>query len=165
MKCKRMNHRSTLVSFIIGMFLWMAFWTVIAHAEDEGSQCDELKKAVSHGDIDHLSACYYAGYDIDCANASTPQKTPLMDAVAKRNVKVVRYLVEELRADTDAQDKWGNTALMRAVSEKNIEIITILLEGSADPDIVNNKGIGALQIAISNELSEVQTLLIKYGAG
>ncbi|HTK29351.1 MAG TPA: ankyrin repeat domain-containing protein [Vicinamibacterales bacterium] len=52
----------------------------------------------------------------------------------------VKYLVEELHADVNAQDHEGNTALHDAAARGDNEMIKYLVSKGADPKIVNREG-------------------------
>ena len=52
----------------------------------------------------------------------------------------VRYLVEELHADVNANDHEGNTALHNAAARGDVEMIQYLVAKGADPKVVNREG-------------------------
>ena len=64
-------------------------------------------------------------------------------------------------ADVNVRDSYGFTALMRAVSEKNLDIVKILLEAGADVNAKNSNGSTALIGARSDNIVK---LLIEAGA-
>ena len=63
--------------------------------------------------------------------------TPLlMQAVKNNEAEIVRsLLISQKEININEQDVVGNTALMIAVHNKNLEIVLILLEHGADPNI------------------------------
>jgi ankyrin repeat protein len=52
----------------------------------------------------------------------------------------VKYLVEELHADVNAEDHEGNTALHNAASRGDNEMIQYLVSKGADVKVVNRAG-------------------------
>jgi len=52
----------------------------------------------------------------------------------------VKYLVEELRADVNARDHEGNTAIHHAASRGDTEMVRYLVAKGADPKAVNREG-------------------------
>jgi hypothetical protein len=82
--------------------------------------------------------------DVDAKRAKT-NETALMLAAKNGHAKTVDYLLEE-RADPNAQDTEGRTALMSAVTMKNLETIK-LLSKCTDNKIQNMWGETALIVA------------------
>lgn len=85
-------------------------------------------------------------------------KTLLMEAVTTGNIEMVRYLVEELKYDVNAQDDEKKSVLMYAAQKNNLEIAKYLVEKSADVKHKNKIGKNALSYAF--EESDLD--LIKY---
>lgn len=52
----------------------------------------------------------------------------------------VKYLVEELGADVNAQDHEGNTAMHNAAARGDVEMINYLIAKGADPTLINREG-------------------------
>ncbi len=59
----------------------------------------------------------------------------------------------------NARDSSGNTALMIALSERQVAVARKLLERGADGNLVNHEGVNALQIAVRMDLPEMVKLL------
>lgn len=72
-------------------------------------------------------------------------KTALMQAVWHENL--VKLLLQSPRVEINAQDQFGRTALMVAVMSSNENIVKILLDAGADPNLKNYEGKTALDLA------------------
>jgi ankyrin repeat protein len=58
--------------------------------------------------------------------------TALMKAILNDKIDIVRFLVEECKAEVDIQNNNGQTPLMYAISKQNIEIVKLLVNKGAD---------------------------------
>ena len=81
----------------------------------------------------------------------------------------VKYLVEELGADVNAQDHDGNTALHHAAARGDVEMILYLVSKSADPTRVNRQGQSTADMANGpvqriEPFPAARDLLVKLGA-
>jgi uncharacterized protein len=88
------------------------------------------------------------------------EQSLLMVAVKRDNAGLVRHLVEA-KVDLDYQDKTGATALMWAANQRRVEIVKILLQAGADPQLKNQGGLTAADIA---KLSGNRATLSCFGA-
>lgn len=78
------------------------------------------------------------------------ERTPLMIATsAGRTGAELLKLLLDAHANVDAQDIEGNTALMEAAMGDEPKMVTVLLQGGADPRIRNKYGLTALDLAKS----------------
>ena len=73
--------------------------------------------------------------------------TPLHLAIRRGREEMVRYLVEEKKADINIQDNSGWTPLMEAIMDDFPSIVKYLVEQGADLSIANNRGATALMLA------------------
>lgn len=79
--------------------------------------------------------------------------------------KFKKNLPEDIPADNiNAKDENGSTALHRAVSNKDTEMVKLLLGYGADSNIKNNYGTTPLHMAILSNSPEIAKLLLAYGA-
>jgi ankyrin repeat protein len=81
----------------------------------------------------------------------------------------VKYLVEELGADVNAEDYDGNTALHQAAARGDVEMILYLVAKGADPTHINRDGQSTADMANGpvqriEPFPEARDLLIKLGA-
>jgi ankyrin repeat protein len=81
----------------------------------------------------------------------------------------VKYLVEEIGADVNAEDYDGNTALHQAAARGDVEMILYLVAQGADPRIINRDGQSTADMANGpvqriEPFPEARDLLIKLGA-
>ena len=90
-------------------------------------------------------------------------ETPLMYAVEKSNLEIVKILLDN-GADVNAKDDYVNTALILAVYGENIEKIQLLLSAGADVNIKNRNGETILMTAIEKNNTEIVELLKSAGA-
>ena len=87
----------------------------------------------------------------------------LMIAAANGAVaRMTEYLQSPL--DVDQQDVEGNTALIYAVNNNQIESASILLDNGANPNLANNGGATPLAYALQHGHRELATMLIEAGA-
>lgn len=68
------------------------------------------------------------------------------------------------RADVNARDEVGTTALAWAVIRNNAAVVKQLLDAGADPNLVDVNGVGPLAIAVANDAREIVPLLLEKGA-
>ena len=99
------------------------------------------------GNLEELRAVVTRGDNVNSQNADG--ETALMCAVATSDIEdqdsKVRLLLEQPSIDVNMSDKRGETALMYAAQEGNLEAVKVFLEdGRADVNIQNQKGQTAL---------------------
>ena len=68
----------------------------------------------------------------DCVNAKTAlgKEGPLLFAAPSNNYIVARLLVEQ-GANANVEDQWGKTPLLKAVTQKDLPLVKLLLENEA----------------------------------
>jgi len=81
----------------------------------------------------------------------------------------VKYLVDELHADVNAEDYDGNTALHHAAARGDVEMILYLVSKGADPKKLNREGQSTADMANgpvqrTQPYPEARDLLVKLGA-
>ncbi len=89
--------------------------------------------------------------------------TPLLLAARYSKSKVVKSLLNRIGkrvGGVNAQDKKGNTPLLWAVKKNKSKVVTLLLQYGANPDIRNNKGTNAWELA--KKRRKIFTILKKY---
>ena len=93
--------------------------------------------------------------------------TPLI-AVAQNSIMnkdVQLYIVEKLiesKADVNVQEEYGKTPLILATESKSPKIVSKLLLSGADTELKDKEGDTALDIAISNEMKDIETIIREH---
>jgi ankyrin repeat protein len=110
-----------------------------------------------------VRALLAAGADVN-AKAKNG-KTAVMQAAAAENVEVLRALLEA-KADVKARmpPPEDMDALTIAVGKRRADIVRLLLEAGADPDVKLDGEVRMLEFAILSEQPDVAALLRKAGA-
>ncbi|MFN7922544.1 MAG: ankyrin repeat domain-containing protein [Bryobacteraceae bacterium] len=94
------------------------------------------------------------------AGAATPA---IVDAARSEDRAALAALVAQ-KADVNARDEDGATALAWAAMRGDVDIARILLAAGANPNIVNELGVGPLSLAITNGSLELVNLLVERHA-
>ena len=120
-----------------------------------------------------MRACYYNFPDLVeyflNQNLSVEVKnkrgeTPLYIAAFRDNLEIVEKLISQYRADLEAPDKDGDTALSVACYENKNRIINCLLSYNANVNVKGIRGDSPLHIAVANCGNQVVKQLISKGA-
>ncbi|RLD26735.1 MAG: ankyrin repeat domain-containing protein [Bacteroidetes bacterium] len=111
-------------------------------------------------------ACYHGNEEVvmflvnkvDDINGSSSYGTPLMAAVVKENLNIVKMLLSK-EADTNIADVNGTTALHYATIFNQVETVKLLLEAGARVDLKDNRGQTAKDYAALKNNEQIITLL------
>lgn len=68
------------------------------------------------------------------------------------------------RADVNARDEMGGTALAWAVIRNNAPVVKQLLAAGADPNLADVNGVGPLALAVASDARDIVALLLDKGA-
>ena len=84
-------------------------------------------------------------------------------------LEAVKFLIEEVGVDVNAEDEDGSTALHHAASRGDVEMILYLVSKGADPKVINREGQSTADMANgpvqrTQPYSEARDLLVKLGA-
>jgi ankyrin repeat protein len=88
---------------------------------------------------------------------------PLADAAEKSDRATIRTLLKQ-RADVNAPQADGMTALHWAVRLDDLEIVRLLVKAGADAKATNHYGVAPLSLACENGNTEIVELLLTAGA-
>ena len=127
----------------------------------ESDTVETIFAAVEAGDTDAVARLLAQGADVNgTLNSAGEGKTPLMAAAAHNRLELIQPLVTA-GAVVDQQEKpGGNTALFYAAQLDNTDIVQMLLEEGADPDLQDENGWSPLHVAAQyGYLSTTRALL------
>jgi hypothetical protein len=128
--------------------------------EDEDPQT-QISFAAMWGDLIRIKLAIRSGADV---NGKCDGSSPLHDACIEGKVFAARFLMR-IGADIDCQDDSGRTPLMCIIEGGILGSIPeeLLLRG-ANPNISNENGDTAIQLAVYHNLRGVVELLLNNGA-
>ena len=146
-----MSKKLVLVGFAL-----LAVWLNASAQEPR----DNLYTAIRSNDLQRLKALLDEGVS---ANIEGPNKiTPLMDAAAIGSVDAMKMLIER-RADVNAVNTYGSTALMWSVTDA--KKVRLLLDHGADVNVAARSGRTPLIVAaFANPSADVVRMLLAKGA-
>ena len=121
---------------------------------------DRLYSAIRANDLAQIKSLLGSGTS---ANAEGPDGiTPLMAAAETGSVEAMKMLIDR-RADVNAKNTYGSTALMWSVTDP--KKVRLLLDHGADVNVAARSGRTALIVAsFANPSAEVVRLLLAKGA-
>jgi ankyrin len=97
-----------------------------------------------------------------CASAVAEAEPAIVDAAMNGDLKAVRALARQA-ADLDGAHPDGMTALHWAVQRRDLEMMSVLLEGGAKPDPINRTGARPLYLAAINADAAALARLLDAG--
>ena len=97
--------------------------------------------------------------DLECPGGGLP----LFRALSRRNVEVVRILVDA-GADVNARDSERNPILYRAILEGHVEIVRILVDAEANVNARDAEDKTLLQTAVLGRNAAIVKILVDAGA-
>ncbi|MGB8367521.1 MAG: ankyrin repeat domain-containing protein [Candidatus Babeliales bacterium] len=131
-----------------------------------------LFEAIRNGDLDAAKKALVSGADINGRLVGVPYgpgrtyevNTPLIEAVEKGNLAMVKFLLEE-KALVNEGNKYTETALIKAANKGYLEIVTLLLQHGANPNaVMKHLGTTPLIMAASTGHALIASLLLENGA-
>ena len=104
----------------------------------------------------NIAVANFLIHNVKDINGSSSMGTPLMAAVVKKNIEIVKLLLDN-KANPNISDASGTTALMFATIFKHYEIVEMLLKAAAIQDLKDIRGKSAIDYAtISNDEKLIQ---------
>ena len=91
----------------------------------------------------------------------------LFNAINHHNISDVAALLEDSEADVNGTNINGQTSLHYAVDAQNTEIIKLLLQYGASPDIQEHEEVGKntpLHMAVSRNMLDIVDIFLQCGA-
>jgi ankyrin repeat protein len=85
-------------------------------------------------------------------------KTALSLAALEGNIEMVKYILSHENIEVDHRDNLGQSYLYLATLGENKEIVNILLNKGADPDLQNNEGESARDLAMKSSNDDFVTI-------
>jgi len=116
-----------------------------------------LNYAVREQNLKAVQVLIERGADINLASKG---KTPLINAVAKNDLRILHFLINN-DVDLGATVKKGNTALIFASRAGKLDCVKMLVEHGADVEYKNTNGLSALDYANMANYPEVATYLVR----
>lgn len=160
-----LSHMDTVtILFVIGITLIVVpifLYKVVLKGNEK------LKKALAPLICAAVVMCipmfYYFYLDIKYDAGSFSLNDKLYLAVENNNFKVAKALVNE-GAEPCGENRYGRTALYRAVMLSENDIMGLLLENGGDPNFTGDESTTMLAEACRNQNNEGAAVLIMYGA-
>ena len=124
-----------------------------------------MEQAVQNDDLTAVSCMLDAGFDINMK--LNKDKTPLMRSVELKKERITNFLLSK-HADVNARTKdslGGDTALILAFSNGNLDVVRDLLEAGADPNLSDADGKSPLIIAEMQRHLDLPTLKVMQTHG
>ncbi len=118
--------------------------------------------AAKNGYAGELKKYYANNPEMEVNAVNAKKETALLIACQYNHLSVVKYLHEELKADIELPDQWGNTPLMWACSVHAIETVEYLIKIGANIEAKNDREETPIIKGATN-IKTVQ-LLVKAGA-
>ena len=96
-------------------------------------------------------------------NPTKTNSTPLRAACFEGCLDIVKYLIEDGKADYNIANKFNNTCLMIAAFKGHAEVVRYLLESGVNPNIGAKCGATALHFSSETGAMDIVKILIETG--
>jgi ankyrin repeat protein len=120
-----------------------------------------LMDATCRGYHDIVKLLIDHGADVNIQNLKADDYSALMYAVKHNKNEIATILIKSDICNVSQQSNVGETALMIAIFNRNIEIAQQLIQAGADLNLQNKNGSTALNFAAANGLYDIVKLLLK----
>ncbi|MBQ3933938.1 MAG: ankyrin repeat domain-containing protein, partial [Elusimicrobiaceae bacterium] len=124
---------------------------------------DEITKKIEEEDLEDASN--KIKMELPDPNIPSSNGTPLIVFAAEKDyADIVADLIQKGADPNKADLNTSETALIKAVRNQDFEIISILLNAGANPNLGTNQGVTPLSLAISLKNENLATHLLSSGA-
>lgn len=121
--------------------------TTVVNTRDASTGEAAIHMVARRGDLGWLGLLYQKGANLNLKDRDG--NTPLILAAVTRWADGISTLIR-LKAQVNAQNRLGETALLKAVQGRDLAMVKLLIEAGANPDIADNSGTSARSVADSD---------------
>jgi ankyrin repeat protein len=121
--------------------------TTVVNTRDASTGEAAIHMVARRGDLGWLGLLYQKGANLNLKDRDG--NTPLILAAVTRWADGISTLIR-LKAQVNAQNRLGETALLKAVQGRDLAMVKLLIEAGANPDIADNSGTSARSAAHSD---------------
>lgn len=132
--------------------------TTVVNTRDGSTGEAGIHIVVRRSDLGWLGLLYQKGANLNLKDRDG--NTPLILAAVSRWLEGASTLIR-LKAQVNAQNRLGETALLKAVQARDVDLVKILLEAAANPDLSDNSGTSARSVADSDPRAATIAKLFK----
>lgn len=132
--------------------------TTIVNTRDGDTGEAAIHVVTKRTDIGWLGLLYQKGANLNMKDRDG--NTPLILASISRWSEGVATLIR-LKAQVNLQNRLGETALLKAVQARALDVAKLLIEAGANPDIADNSGISARAAVESDPRATAMAKLMK----
>ena len=138
------------------LLLCFFFVTINCHSQEK-TVFDVARK----GTLSEIQAIYSRNPEI-INSVDENKSTPLILACYRGNLEVAKFLIKYVKEINYGSDM--GTALMASTYKNQTELVKLLLESKANPNIADANGTTALLLALQFKNIELVKLLLKFNA-
>jgi uncharacterized protein len=132
--------------------------TTVVNTRDADTGEAGIHIVTRRGDLGWLGLMYQKGANLNLKDRDG--NTPLILAAISRWNDGVTTLIR-LKAQVNAQNRLGETAVLKAVQARDLNLVKALIEAGANPDLGDNSGISARAAAASDPRAASIAKLLK----
>lgn len=125
------------------------------------AQNTDVFEIARKGNLEEIQKLYNENANI-IDSVDEKKTSPLILACYRGNVEVANFLIKKVKNINYSSDM--GTALMAATYKNQMELVKLLLDSDANPNITDINGTTALLIAVQFKNIDVVKLLLKYNA-
>lgn len=122
-----------------------------------------FKSAVRNGSMEMIKKMLVGGF-VNVNSTDSSGQSILCTAITTDQVDIVKSLIEDFGACVNLSDHFGETPIMRAVSDGTEEMVQILIEHGAHVNAQAYDLVSPLYLAVDGDKKSVAELLLRNGA-